>query len=199
VARMKKILGLVSGLALLLLFSVSCGSGITQEQYDQVNADLTSAQAQVQTLQADLNARTEELADKNDKLDESTQKWQESTEDLAAAQAQISALEVQVTDKTDELAAKTDEINNMQENTELVKTEYEILYILFMPALTGEIYDMSPSEQMDLSLDMRDKVDATGDPVLSSKFQALIDGGGSEEAVIDFYAYLMDAILAGLD
>jgi len=68
---MKKTLS--SGLALIMLlmvlpFLVSC-SGISQEKYDKVNSDLTSAQAQVQKLQGDLLVKDTELKATQAKLD----------------------------------------------------------------------------------------------------------------------------------
>ncbi len=65
---MKKIFGIGMALILILLLSVSCSSGVSQDKYDKVNSDLTAAQAQVQTLQAQLSAKQSEFDASNAKL-----------------------------------------------------------------------------------------------------------------------------------
>jgi len=68
---MKK--GISLGLALIMVvllfpFLISCSSGISQDKYDKVNADLTAAQVQIQKLQGDITTKDATLKSANDKL-----------------------------------------------------------------------------------------------------------------------------------
>ncbi|MBU4493328.1 MAG: hypothetical protein KKA61_03075 [Nanoarchaeota archaeon] len=57
---MKKIL---SGILVLLImmFTISCTGGVSQEDYNQVKSELTSAQSQLQTLESYLEASDDKI------------------------------------------------------------------------------------------------------------------------------------------
>jgi outer membrane murein-binding lipoprotein Lpp len=106
---MKKILAFGLLLIIILMFSVSCSSGVSQENYDKVNSDLTAAQAQiqtlqaqVQTLQAQVDSKTAELSARDNDLAAAQEKW-------ARAKAEIGVLNaIFVPSITGELYGKTD-------------------------------------------------------------------------------------------
>ncbi len=58
---MKKVI--VTGMVLILMLFLLPSCGVSQEDYDQVSSDLTAAQSQVQSLQGDLTAAEEKLAE----------------------------------------------------------------------------------------------------------------------------------------
>ena len=75
---------IILGLALILMLPllVSCGSGISQEQYDQVNNNLTATLAEVQTLQSDFSAAQAHIKQLQD--------------DLATSQQQTEAAKIKI-------------------------------------------------------------------------------------------------------
>jgi septal ring factor EnvC (AmiA/AmiB activator) len=160
---MKKAFGLSLALILILLFSVSCG--ISQDKYDKVNSSLAAAQVQIQKLQGDITAKDASLA---------------------AAQAQIQKLQGDITAKDTTLKAANDKMGK-------AKAEVEIFNAIFIPAMTGELNNMSEAEGTKLFLGLRDKVVAIGDPLLTTKIQAVIDSG-SNEATLAFFQYLLEDI-----
>jgi hypothetical protein len=66
--QVKKGFCLVLGLVILLLLSVACSGGVSQDKYDKVNGDLAAAQVQAQKLQGDLTVKDTQLKTANDKL-----------------------------------------------------------------------------------------------------------------------------------
>lgn len=65
----KKLIVFSLALILVLTFLASCGSGISQEQYDKIFSDLTAAQAQTQKLQGDLTAAQNKMKQAQNKIE----------------------------------------------------------------------------------------------------------------------------------
>lgn len=82
---------IVLGLALILVLPllVSCGGGISQEQYDQVNSNLATAQAQVQSLQSDLSAAQAQIKQLQDDLDAARDQNQNLQDKMKVAKSKI--------------------------------------------------------------------------------------------------------------
>ena len=93
-----------------------------------------------------------------------------------------------------DLAAKTAELKAATDKLALVKGEVEIFNTIFLPAMRGDLDNMSDTDSMNLFLSVRDKVIAVGDSELTAKFQAIIDSAGSDESVFDFFIYLLEDI-----
>jgi hypothetical protein len=93
-----------------------------------------------------------------------------------------------------DLAAKTVELKTATDKLALVKSEVEIFNTIFLPAMRGDLDNMSDTDSMNLFLSLRDKVIAVGDSELTTKFQAIIDSAGGDEPVFDFFIYLLEDI-----
>jgi hypothetical protein len=93
-----------------------------------------------------------------------------------------------------DLAAKTTELKTATDKLALVKSEVEIFNTIFLPAMRGDLDNMSDTDSMNLFLSLRDKVIAVGDSELTTKFQAIIDSAGGDEPVFDFFIYLLEDI-----
>ena len=119
--------------------------------------------------------------------------------DLAASQTQIQSLQGELSAKETELSAKQSELEATREKLEQGKARIEILNALFIPAITGELDEMTETEAMNYFFEWRDKIKAVEDPVLTAEFQTLIDSGFSDQALTDFFIYLLESIPEALE
>ena len=176
---MKKAIVLGLALILMLLFSVSCG--VPQKDYDKVSSDLTTAQAEIQSLQGDLSAKES---------------------DLTAAQAEIQSLQGDLSAKEAGLSAKENELEATKGKLEQGKARIEILNAIFIPAMTGELEGMTDTESVAYFFEWRDKIMDIEDPELTAKFEALIETFSDEafdEASSSFFTYLLESTADALE
>jgi outer membrane murein-binding lipoprotein Lpp len=144
----KKRIGAVMALVLVALLAVSCG--VSQDEYDKLNGELTAVKAQIQTLQADLTKKEAEL---------------------------------------------TTALDKMARAKELV----DVVNGIFLPAMKGELNDMTELESINYFLSWRDQINAIDDPVLELKFQAIVDSGGTDDSMFAFFVYLFESIPGALE
>lgn len=161
---MKKaiLIGMVSVLVLFLL--PSCAAGVSQEELERASSELAAAQAEIQSLQSELSAKESELA---------------------AAQTEIQSLQ-------SESSAKESEVEAIKDKLEQGKARVEILNVIFIPAVKGELDKMTEAEIMNLFFECRDKIKDIDDPTLSTKFEAMIGASGAE-AMNSFFLYLVES------
>jgi outer membrane murein-binding lipoprotein Lpp len=117
----------------------------------------------------------------------SQEKYDKVNSDLTAAQAQIQKLQGDLTAKDTELKATSAKLAK-------AKNEIEVLNSIFIPALTGELNNKTQDEMTSVFLSWRDKVNTIGDATLSTKFQAIMDSGGGNEATMAFFRFLLEDI-----
>ena len=192
-------IGIVISLSVLLLsFVTACG--VPQEDYDKIAGDLDETLVKFQSLQDELTASQARIQSLESDLDSSKKQIQSLNSQLAESQNQTQSLESEMTAKEDELAEAENQIEALQSEKEDTKTRLaeakarvEILNDIMIPSLTGEIYYMTESEQLDFFLKWRDKIIAIGDPLLTDSFQYVIDTM-SDESFVGFFLYLMESI-----
>jgi outer membrane murein-binding lipoprotein Lpp len=114
----------------------------------------------------------------------SQEKYDKVNSDLTAAQAQIQKLQ-------GDLMAKDTEFKATSEKLAKAKNEIEVLNAIFIPAMTGELNNKPQDEMASLFLGWRDKINTIGDPALTTKFQAIMEGGAGNEATNEFFQYLL--------
>lgn len=107
--------------------------------------------------------------------------------DLAEAQAQIQSL---IKDSVEAQA----ELQASKERMLQAKTNAEIVNSIFIPAVTGELDEISEIEAMSLVIEGRDKIKTTEDSQMMTKFEALIDSKFGEEQMLDFFVYVLKRI-----
>jgi len=166
---MKKSLFL--GVALLIgtMLLSSCTPSVPKADYDKALSDLSTSQAKVQSLEANVSNATAQI--------------QSIQTELNTAKTQVQSLQ------TDNQAA--------QNKIKQAKLRIEILSALFLPVFKGQ--QMTASQQIDLFFTMRDKVKETGDSQLISKFQAILDSAAAgsqtvQQATAAFYVYLLETM-----
>jgi hypothetical protein len=120
----------------------------------------------------------------NELIAAQTQTWSLQDE-LTTAQTQIQSLQ-------DELSAKESQLEATQEKLEQGKARIEILNAIFIPAMTGELDAMTEAEAINFFFEWRDTVKAIEDPVLTAKFEAMIETF-SDEALLSFFVYLLES------
>jgi hypothetical protein len=104
--------------------------------------------------------------------------------DLTSAIAQTQKLQGDLTAKDTEIKATSAKLGK-------AKNEIDVLNAIFIPAITGELNNKSQDEMAKMFLVWRDKVNIIGDPALTTKFQAIIDGGVGDAASMEFFRYLL--------
>ena len=100
--------------------------------------------------------------------------------DLAEAQAQIQSLQ--------------GEVQAAKEHILLARTNAEIVNSIFIPAVTGELDEISETEIMSLILEWNDKIETTEDPQMMTMFEALLDSKFGDEEMLDFFVYVLERI-----
>ena len=165
-------------LGLVSFTTVGCTAGVSQQQYDELADDLGEAQSQIQSLESRIAVMTD---------------------DLSECEEQIESLESDLVEAESELSDKTEQIEATNDKIERAKSKIEHFNSIFVPAAAGELDYMSESEIMNFFLDMVDVVNNTGDPLLEAKFQAIIDQDFSEDAMLDYFLYLLESIPEDLE
>ena len=76
------------------------------------------------------------------------------------------------------------------------KALVELLNTIFIPSLTGELFTLTEAEAVKLLLEWNEKIQATEDPMVEEKFNAVLDASGpaAEEAVMDFFIYILESV-----
>ena len=93
-----------------------------------------------------------------------------------------------------EVVALRGELASLEQKMAQAKALAEVLRGLFVPALTGELEQISEDESMSYFLEWRNKVQASGDPVAQEKFEALVESGFPDEQMTDFFLYLFETL-----
>jgi putative ABC transport system permease protein len=173
---------LLAVLALVLLLAVGCG--VSQDEHDQVVADLAAAESEVSQLEGDLATAEAEAAEAQSQLAEAESQLAEAQEQIAAMEEELAALDGQ-----DDAVAQ---LRELQEKTGRAVLAAEVLDVMFKVVLGTE--DISDEEAIQLFLELSSKVEESGDAQLQEKFQAVLFSFGGEEEGIELVEYLMQMI-----
>jgi len=115
-----------------------------------------------------------------------------SQEEYDKLKAELSAFQAQVKVLQSDLEAAQNRIDLLEQKMTRAKAQAEIISGLFVPALTGELNEMTAGESVQFLLEWLDQVEASGDAVLKEKFQALMDAEFANEGMMDFFLYLFE-------
>ena len=176
---MKKLIGMVA-LVTVLLFAVSCSSGVSQEKYDKATSDLTAKTAELQSVNTQYTQAKSSLDAANLKIDK-------ATSDLTAKTAELQSANTQYTQAKSSLDAANVKLNK-------AKIEITVVNAIFLPAMTGELNQMSQADQTKLMQTMEDNIKSIGDAALQAKWDAMKNSGGDEDATMAFFQYLLSDV-----
>ena len=115
-----------------------------------------------------------------------------SQEDYEAIVAERDAARAEVVTLQSELAS-------LERKMARAKALAEVVSGLFVPALTGELEQISENESMRYFQEWRDKVEASEDPLAQDKFETLIESRFPDEQMRDFFLYLFEVLLERLE
>jgi hypothetical protein len=115
-------------------------------------------------------------------------------EQIQALQSELAVKDAELKSAQSDLSTKDAELIAIQESMGRAKSKMEIINDLFVPAMKGDLDNMTKIEVFNFFLSWRDKINTMGDPMLASKFQAIIDSNGSDEATASFFVYLFESI-----
>ncbi len=110
--------------------------------------------------------------------------------ELASTEAELANTEAELTDTEAELT-------EIDETLEEARARMEIIAGIFVPAFGGEFDEMTEAGAMNYFLEWRDQIMAIGDPVLTEKFEFLMDTF-SDAAFESFFLYLFESTAAAL-
>ena len=90
------------------------------------------------------------------------------------------------------------ELVSLEQKMAQAKALAEVMSSLFVPALTGELEKISEGESMRYLQEWHDKIEASGDPLVRDKFEALVESGFPDKQIRDFFLYLFETLLERL-
>jgi hypothetical protein len=194
---MKKRIGLALVSILLFLFLVACG--IPQDEYDKVSSNLTTAQILIRKLQSDLTVKNSALAAKDAELKSVQTALSEKDTELKSTQGALVAKETELKSAQNALSDKETELKSAEFKMGLAKNKIEVINDIFLPAIKGDLANLTEAEITHYFFLWQNKVNAIGDSELSTQFQTFIDKGGSQEATTAFLVYLLESIPKALE
>ncbi len=98
-----------------------------------------------------------------------------------------------------EVVSLRNELDALKQKMIQVKSLAEVMSDLFIPALTGEIKELTDNESKRYFFEWSEKIAASGDSLVQSKFQELVDSGFSEQQLKSFLVYLFKALSEKLE
>jgi peptidoglycan hydrolase CwlO-like protein len=193
----------------LSLLSISCAPSVAKTEYDKALNDLSAAQSQVKSLQAevssgqtqitslqtDLSAAQSQVKSLQAEVSSGQTQITSLQTDLSAAQSQVKSLQADVSSGQSKIKSLQTDLSSAQDKAKQAALRMDILNSVFLPVLQGQ--QLTESQEFALFFEWRDKVNATTDSQLKSKFQAILDNTGNsaklDTATMDFFAYLMES------
>jgi len=164
----------------LTLAIAGCAATVPQEDYDQVVSDLDSALDEVTTLEYDLVASQNQVADLEAQV--------------ADLETQISDLENEITDAQESAGAAEQGLADLQERVNKAAISAEIMDVFLQVGFGGG--DLTEEDAMGVFLELTEKVEASGDEGLQEKFQAVLFSFGGEEEALELVEYMLGTMSA---
>lgn len=149
--------------ALTTIFSLSCSSGVSQEQYQKVTDELAGAESQIQSLKTQ----------------------------LSDSQSQIETLQTQVTSLISQNQIFQSNLQFFNSKIGKAKTLADLVDKVMQTYLSP--VNLTPGELADVYVRWSRGVEAVGDPLLSAKLASVINASTLEQqdkATDDFVSYL---------
>ena len=158
----------VAFLVLVAGLTIGCGATVSQEEHDEVVAELAACQAEVESLESE------------------TQEAQERAAEAEAAAA------TQHSECQSELEATQAELADLQARVREAAVASEMLSVFMNLALSGE--EISNEDAMAAFLEVSAMIQESGDEVLQEKLAALALSQNMEQDSIDLVVYLLEKV-----
>jgi hypothetical protein len=126
------------------------------------------------------------------------EQYQKATNDLTTAQSQIQTLQTQLSTAQSQIQTLQMQLSTAQQQSTdkmtKVKALWDIFYTLFQPYFNGQT--LTASQEVNLFLQLSNKVNAIGDTQLSTKFNDIVSnvGTNADTATMNFFVYLFDLL-----
>lgn len=115
-----------------------------------------------------------------------------SQDEIQSLQGELSTTKAELSIVEAELAIASDEVVITNRKLAQGRARLEVLNLVFIPALTGEMDYLTEAESVSLFLTWSNQVQGVGDPELTAKFDSMISSA-SDAAVLSFFVYLMES------
>ena len=119
--------------------------------------------------------------------------------ELTSTKTELADTDAELLSTEAELASTEAELAEIDETLEEAKARWELIEGVFLPALTGEFYEMTEAEAGAWLLEWQGQIIAIGDPTLEAQFQEFIDSDFSDEAAFDLFVYLFESMAEALE
>ena len=179
------------GMALVLALFLVTSCGASQEQLEKISSELAAAQTETQSLQGELSTKESALAAAQTETQSLQGKLSTKESELAVAQTQIQSLETQIQSLERQIQSLERQREAANEKLKRGKAKVEILNSVLIPALSGELDEMTSIEAVGYLLEWVNEVYASGDATLIAKFEAIIGSGSSSEETMVFFLSLL--------
>ncbi|KQC13409.1 MAG: hypothetical protein APR63_08765 [Desulfuromonas sp. SDB] len=114
-------------------------------------------------------------------------------------QSEYDELQLKFEQAEQEIEQLNQENQQLKLNMRTAKAKADMITGLFVPAITGELDNMSESQSVQMFLEWSDKIEQSEDPELKIKFQELMNTQFSDQAMMDFFIYLFESLPEDLD
>lgn len=171
---------LLTLLAVLSFAIAGCAATVTQEDYDQVVADLDDSLATITGLEEDLAATQSQVTDLETQI--------------ADLEAQVAGLESQLVESQSLTTAAEDDLAALQMQVQKAALSAEIMGVFLEVGFGGG--DLTEADAMTVFLELSEKVEASGDEGLQEKFQAVLFSFGGEQEALDLVEYMLGTMTA---
>jgi outer membrane murein-binding lipoprotein Lpp len=188
----------LTGIALLLIVLLTTGC-VSQEEFDKVKSDLTTAQSQAETLQGDLASLKSDHAALNSERDALQNRYDVLKTDYDAAMGNLDAAQAQAKSLSSDMEAAQNQAELLQQKIVRAKVQAELLGSILFPVAGENGAAPTETDYFNLILRWQESVETTGDTILKEKFQALVDSGFAEGPMMEFLTYLLESMSRGLE
>jgi chromosome segregation ATPase len=205
----------VSHISLLVFvaFLVACGAAVSQEEHDQVVADLANAEAQIGELESEVSAAESEAAVAQAEIESLQAELDSANAQIAELESEIAPMQERFAELEGELEAAQSELDSLQSEVDAANTDAddaeqqysELSGRIDRAAAAAELLTglmelgqsadtVSDADAASIFLSLATQVQEIGDEVLDEKFNALIMTEGGEAESLDLIFYLFDII-----
>jgi len=174
---------------MLLTSLLVVGCGIPKEEHDAVVAERNSMQAELQLVKSELDDKKSELLSVQNELETVKSELQSVQGELDTVKSEIQSVQGELESVRNQLSSAQSKVQAQKETMAKARTFAEVVSILFVPALKGEIVN-----EVELLLAWADKIKATEDPELNRLFAAVTGSGGGDQQTVDLFLYIFETL-----
>jgi outer membrane murein-binding lipoprotein Lpp len=198
----------------LIPFFVAITSGcVSRNRFDQAITELSTAQGRIRSLEADYGALQSKYAalqkeqaalqDNYDTLNSAHAATQANLEaamaDLDTTRTNLDSTQARLDTAMSDLEKAHKKVTTWEDKVGKTRPRLKLLSRIFLPLLSGEAQKYTRAETVKLFLEWGNLVEEVNDSTLQDKFDIMMSGDANDKNIDDFFIYLVESILKGLE